>query len=315
MVAGQEAIIYVLRTIDKKRQITPKGKPVAIHYANDLHKAVPYEDMKTLLEKFATDDKILKVLRVPETSATHCWELSLNKSFNRYHDKLRQTKIYQDYTGEKPISKGPVLGANMVDFQATPEENKDKYISAGQVNELYEMSEAERNRIFEEHLMPKHKQEVEQTFQTINDFREQFKLPAVSSIPMPRPNVYQAEQVRLLQQIADNNSQQTDKRLTAPTYNKAKRQLIFCNTVIVIPANTDQEALCQLLFRSGKPVKRPLEIGDALLKLGVPLDRVKDNKKISYAKRELNERIAKATQVDDLFIIENHQITFNEKYV
>lgn len=263
MLAGQEAVTYVIRTIDKKRQLTASGELISIRWADDLNKSVDYEDVNRLLRKFQADDKILKVLATPEHSADHAWELKVYAKFDQYHEWLRKTKTYQDFTGEKPTSKF-VLGASKVDFSASSEENKGRYLTAGQVGELYSMPEVERERVFSEHLTPKHKSDAERLLQAASDNANPFKTFETNLPPVVMPPNYDAEQTRLLRQIADNNSQQADKKLTAPTYDKVKRQLIFCNTPIAIPANTDQEALCKLLFRSSKPTKKPLEIGELL---------------------------------------------------
>jgi len=100
MLYGKELIVAVLRDIEQKRTVTPKNELVTIHYANDLHKPAPYEDVVRLLKKFENDEKILKVVKTPDDSEDHCWQLKIYKKFDNYYDKLRKTKEYQDYTGE-----------------------------------------------------------------------------------------------------------------------------------------------------------------------------------------------------------------------
>lgn len=312
---GKEKIYFLVNRIIEKNEITVSGSDIRLRLADDLGNK--YDDYElTNILKILTSQHVIKEVRLP--SETTNWYLILKTAsgFNGYVEKMKLEPPYQEFTGTKPEPKKPVLGANMVDLTASSEDNKDRYISAGQIADLYKLSEQEREQIFTEHLTPKHKAEAEMFIKNAQRVMENFTFPNFE-VPLPAlvaaPNSND-EQVRLLRQIADNNSQ-LDKRLISPTYDKAKHQLIFCNTVIQIPANTDQEELCKVLFRGGKPIKKPLDIGDALLSLGVPLDRVKDNKKISFAKRELNERIAKQTQIDDLFEIAHHQVYFNEKYV
>ena len=173
-----------------------------------------------------------------------------------------------------------------VDFQLSPVENALRDLTFWQINELYAMPEGERSRIINEHLAPKQRLEAELSFDAIASFDA--RLEAVK-----------AKQVPVL----------------PPTYDKAKRQITFCSEIIQIPADTDQEELCKALFRNGKPAKKPLDIGDALEKLGVPLDSIKGNKKISYAKREINTRVGVQTKINDLLVINGKQIWFNENYV
>jgi len=101
MLDGREAIVAVVRAIDKKRIITPSDELVSIHYANDLHKPAPYEDVVRLLKKLQNDEKILKVIKTPDESEDHCWKIKLYKKFDEYNEQLKQTKEYEDYTGEK----------------------------------------------------------------------------------------------------------------------------------------------------------------------------------------------------------------------
>ena len=129
MLAGQEAITYIIRIIDKKRQLTASGEPISIRWADDLNKSVDFEDVNRIPRKFQPDDKILKVLALLQHSVDHAWELKLNARFEQYHDQLRKTKTYQDFTGQKPKSSTRKLAIDLVDFRATPDENHGKHIS------------------------------------------------------------------------------------------------------------------------------------------------------------------------------------------
>ena len=137
----------------------------------------------------------------------------------------------------------------------------------------------------------------------------------------PASSTEQRKQTYLLERMVDafeaqNAEKDADiKRIIRPNYDAKRRVLIFSNTLIEIPENSDQEVICKALFRGGKPASKPVQIGDILDKLGVPMDQLKGNKKVHYAKSALNTRIAKATQVDDLFVIEKKRLWFNQKYL
>jgi hypothetical protein len=153
----------------------------------------------------------------------------------------------------------------------------------------------------------------------------EFELPSQRfteiDIPrLPRPTSYdnQIRQNKLLQQMvtaleAQNAENNADfKRLVIPTYNAKTGQLIFANTVIDIPSG-DQQDLCKILFKKSKPSK-PVNIGDALMKMDIPMDNIKGNKKVHYTKAHLNDTVAKAVQVSDLVIIEKKKVSINKKY-
>lgn len=135
----------------------------------------------------------------------------------------------------------------------------------------------------------------------------------------PASSTQQYKQTLILESIAlsleaQNAERNADiQKLLRPSYDAKTRKLIFGNKIIDIPAG-DQEALCKVLFRNGKPNK-PVDIGDALIKMGVPIDQIRDNKKAHYTKANLNKTIAMSIQVKDLFVIEDKQISVNKKYI
>lgn len=157
----------------------------------------------------------------------------------------------------------------------------------------------------------------------INHFVASPRMPELTAVDIIPPSnaTEQRKQTFLLERMvtafeAQNNEKDADLlRLIRPTYDAKKRVLIFSNTLIDISEDSDQETICKALFRSGKPVPKPVQIGDVLEKLGVPLDQLKGNKKVHYAKSALNTRIAKATQVDDLLVIDKKRLWFNKKYL
>lgn len=140
------------------------------------------------------------------------------------------------------------------------------------------------------------------------------------AIVPPASSAEQAKQTVLLERMveafeAQNAERSADtQKLLRPSYDAKNRKLIFANTIIDIPTG-DQELVCKCLFRASKPVSKPVGIGDVLIKLGVPTNQIKGNKRVHYAKAHLNTTVAKKVQVSDLFEIENKSIWFNPKYL
>ena len=140
------------------------------------------------------------------------------------------------------------------------------------------------------------------------------------AIVPPASSAEQAKQTILLERMveafeAQNAERSADtQKLLRPSYDAKDHKLIFANTIIDIPTG-DQELVCKCLFRAGKPVSKPVGIGDVLIKLGVHSDQIKGNKRVHYAKAHLNNTVAKKVQVNDLFDIANKSIWFNQKYL
>jgi hypothetical protein len=147
---------------------------------------------------------------------------------------------------------------------------------------------------------------------------ESIKMPAI--IP-PASSVEQQKQTFLLERMvgafeAQNAERDADlHQAIRPTYDSKNHLLIFANTPIPIPEDSDQEELCKALFRGGKPVKNPLQIGDVLMKMNVPIERIRGSKKVHSAKQALNDRVEKATQIKELFVIDSKKVWFNQKYL
>ncbi len=142
----------------------------------------------------------------------------------------------------------------------------------------------------------------------------------IDSITPPASSEEQAKQTAILERMAEAfEAQNTElnahtQKLLKPSYIAKDHKLIFANTIIDIPIG-DQELICKIMFRAGKPVSKPVGIGDALMKMGVAIEQIKGNKRVHYAKANLNITIAKKVQVNDLFEIEDKSIRFNPKYV
>lgn len=149
-------------------------------------------------------------------------------------------------------------------------------------------------------------------------------LPDLSSIAIApsATSVEQRKQTLLLERLVDTFEAQGAERdadirkLIRPAYDADKHILIFGNALIDIPVGTDQEILCKRLFRSGKPVKHAVEKGDMYEKLGILGQNPEAmRKKLYSAKDALNDRIARQTSVNDLFVMVDKKLWFNEKYL
>jgi len=149
-------------------------------------------------------------------------------------------------------------------------------------------------------------------------------LPDLKSIAIApsATSVEQRKQTLLLEKLVETFEAQGAERdadirkLLRPSYDAAKHTLIFGNTVISIPAGSDQAIICKRLFRAGKPVKQPVEKGDMYEKLGILGQNPEAmRKKLYSAKDALNDRIAKRTSISDLFVMVDKKLWFNEKYL
>lgn len=236
----------------------------------------------------------------------------------------------------KKQKKSYINPSKEVNFNLSSKQNKGRKLTLRRIEELNKFTKKQQEKIFKENLTTEHKKEIEEFGKkavelvkdigkpTLEAFKEPLnRLPTMSpllfekdlKITSPSKSEYQIEQIKLLKQIAEANKDKGISKLVTPSYDHKKQQLIFCNTIIEIPPDTDQEGICKALFKKGKPVKEPAQIGELLQEIGVPQDRLKGNKKVHYAKRELNDRVARATQINDLFVIKTKQIWFNEKYL
>jgi hypothetical protein len=116
-------------------------------------------------------------------------------------------------------------------------------------------------------------------------------------------------------------AEQSEIKHVPPTYDAKKRQLTFLNATVNIQESSDQETLCKMLFRGGKPVKQPVEKGDIYDSFGLELygmsakEKEKARRKIYSTKDALNNKVLKETkQVGDLFIVDK-TVWFNQKYL
>ncbi len=105
--------------------------------------------------------------------------------------------------------------------------------------------------------------------------------------------------------------------LVMPRYDKRKHRLTFANQPIQLVADTPAEIICKRMFRSGVPVKKPVEKGDLFDLLGLMeiTDKTRRVKLLYNRVDGLNAIIAKATGVDDLFGFVDKKLYFNTKYV
>jgi hypothetical protein len=158
------------------------------------------------------------------------------------------------------------------------------------------------------------------TVPTIEPYRSDLleNVNLIKNIVPPASSDEQAKQTALLEHMveafeAQNAERDADTRkLLRPSYDTKSHKLIFANTIIDIPSG-DQQDLCRILFKKSKPSK-PVNIGDALMKMDILIDNIKGNKKVYYTKAHLNDTVAKAVQIGDLVVVDNKKILINKKY-
>lgn len=245
---------------------------------------------------------------------------------------------------------------NRVDFTKTSEQNEGRYISVGQIEELAKMAEDERKRIKSVSLTSEHLKDIDSHKKTVAEFGQtmsktinsMFNSGSLSNIKLPtintpdfsrymqqpdpiaimphieaRPTAQQQnKQTAILQELVDSIKAQNKSdnsellRLLEPRFDKRKHRLIFANTIIQLTTDSDTDLLCGRLFRSGKPVKHPVEKGD-LIDLFAIRDVSSDKRmKTLYNKiKAINRIIEKETGAEKLFDFVDKKLWFNTIYV
>jgi hypothetical protein len=326
---GKEKIWFLVNRLLDEREVTPAGKPIGLHPAQDLHNYYLMHDFVDLLSKLEKEENAAKLLGLPTDQTYLKYQIELLPDFDKYVAKLEEDPEYLEWSGKKPKPKpkGYFLDPNSrVDFSKSKEENKDKYISVGQIEEFQKLPEAERKRIMDESLTEKHIQDIEEykgmTLKIVEDIKKNFNLklpnltmPALSDVKFAMPPNYEAEQVGLLRQLvaANKEKEQPASLLIAPSYYKDTKQLVFCNRIIDVSKGRDFALLCSSMFYNEKPRKQSQSLGDLLDKWQDP-DH-KNTKRVHNAVNNFNNFVAKFTTIDDLFYIKNKQVHFNARYI
>lgn len=229
-----------------------------------------------------------------------------------------------------------------VDFSLTSEQNKDRYISVGQIQEVMKMPAAEKKRVMQNSLTDKHIADIEglgkSTAKTLSKLKTGLVFPSVADM-LPKPPSYdfdlgfdvtsppsgteQYKQTALLKEMVATLQSQNSSAdpailaLVVPRYDKRKHILTFANIPVRIPVDTPAELICKRMFRSSVPVKKPVEKGDLFELLGLMEIAPKTRRvKLLYNRVDrLNKIVAKATGVNDLFGFVDKKLYFNTNYV
>lgn len=100
---GKEKIYFLISRLLDEREVTAKGKPVALHPMNDLNNHYSKMDFIQLTEKLEKEHKAIKLLnQVPVDQTYGKYEIELLPDFDKYVLELRKDPKYLDYIGEKP---------------------------------------------------------------------------------------------------------------------------------------------------------------------------------------------------------------------
>jgi hypothetical protein len=231
-----------------------------------------------------------------------------------------------ELSDDKPIVAGSrklSLG-NSVDFTETSEQNKDRYVSIGQAEQLMKMAATERQRIMNNSLTKQQVADIEGHQKILSELAKKIsentrslftssslaaiKLPSINVpdigryMQHPEPAVYvphiearptakeQYRQTSLMQELVDafkaqNGADNSELlRLLEPRFDRRKHVLIFANTPIKLTPDSDADLICGRLFHSGKPVKHPVEKGDLIELLVIRAATNTERKKTLYNK-------------------------------
>jgi hypothetical protein len=263
-----------------------------------------------------------------------------------------------ELSDDKPIVAGSrkLSPENRVDFTKPSEQNKDRYISIGQIEELTKMAATERQRIIDSSLTKQQVADIEGHQKMLAEFGKKISestrslftsgslaniklpnidLPDISRyVQRPDPIAYvphiepsptakeQYRQTSLMQELVDTIKAQSGAdnskllSLLEPRYDKRKHVLIFANTPIKLTPDSDADLICGRLFRSGKPVKHPVEKGDLIDLLAIREPTSTKRMKALYNKvASVNRLVEKETGAEKLFDFIDKKLWFNTIYV
>jgi hypothetical protein len=235
-------------------------------------------------------------------------------------------------------------------------QNKDRYISVGQNEELTKMAATERQRIMDNSLTKGQVADIESHKKMLAEFGKKIsentkslfnfgslsniKLPTIDMpdisryMQQPDPIAYaphiearptakeQYRQTSLMQELVDTIKAQSgsdNSKLLSflePRFDKRKHVLIFANTPIKLTPDSNADLICGRLFRSGKPVKQPVEKGDLIDMLAIREPTSTKRMKALYNKvASVNRLVEKETGAEKLFDFIDKKLWFNTVYV
>ncbi len=249
---GKEKIWFLVNRLEDEREITLEDEPVALHPMQDLnHHYLPLDLIK-LSKKLEAENAAKLLNQAPTDQTEGKYLFKLLPGFDKYLDKLLDDPEYLEWSGKKPKPKAGVRFGDTIDFSKSREQNKDKYISVGQIEEFEKMPEAEQQRIKKESLTEKHIKDIEDykksSLEFFNNIKKNFKIPdraipQLADVSFALPPNYEAEQVGLLRQLV--KQQETSKALAqeralAVTYTSS-RQVLLNDMFQLAKPNFDSE--------------------------------------------------------------------------
>jgi flagellar hook-associated protein FlgK len=248
MLHGKEKIYFLVNRLIDERDITPSGQLIGLHPTNDLNNLYLPQDFINLLDKLEKEENAAKFISLPTDQTYLKYQVKLLPGFDKYVAKLEEDPGYLDWSGKKPKPKNYFSKERRIDFSKSKEENKDKYISVGQIEELMKMPKDERAKIEKNNLTQKHLDDIDSFQKNLKDTAKamkprleamfaNIKLPDLSHITQshmveayaPPPN-YQAQSVNLLRQLVEKqkaeDAKSEDKVVLTITYSSS-RQLVM----------------------------------------------------------------------------------------
>lgn len=100
-----------------------------------------------------------------------------------------------------------------------------------------------------------------------------------------------------------------------PSYNPDLSEITFLGKTIPIPPNTDQDDLCRVILQDGKSMSKIWHCDKMLEKWGGNYEGKTRWRKVYSAGREVNQKVAAKTTIEDLLIVKTKTITVNPEYL
>jgi len=247
MLHGEEKIWFLVSTLDKERKVTPKGKPVALHPMNDLNNNYSKPDFPELFETLEQDNVAKLLNQFPTDQTYEKYLIELLPGFDDYVEKLEENPEYLEWSGKKPKPKNYFSPERRVDFSKSKEENKDKYISVGQIEELMKMSDDERAKIEQHSLTKEHLDDITEFQDGLKEASKVFKqradevlkslIPKINfgdvmktnTVAIAPPTNYQAQSVGLLRQLVERQKEEDKndtKAVLKITYTSSRQVML-----------------------------------------------------------------------------------------
>jgi hypothetical protein len=222
---GKEKIYYLIDRIQDERELTSDNEDVGIKKDYIVGK-YDQRDLQVAFTKLETEN-VAKLVGTPVDQNWMRYMVKILPDFDKYVEKLEEDPNYLEWSGKEPKHKGGLLNAeSRVDFSRTAEQNKDKYISVGQIIELDELPEAEREKVIKESLTKEHIKDLADFKKTANDL---IREPVLENFSISLPPNYGAEQVSLLRQLVKQQKSidvKDSKRTLTITYTKSRQVLL-----------------------------------------------------------------------------------------